>query len=261
MKIAHVALDIPLEEAFDFRMPEGQETPLGSLVVVPFGRTRKVGVVVGLADESRVPVERLRSIEAIVADIPAIGEAELELYDFCARYYQRPIGEVLGAVLPARLRQVSRRRLSVPDRALGGPPRFIESMPLTAEQRDAVQLGLEKSDAFHPVLLHGVTGSGKTEVYLRLIAAALAAGRQALFLVPEIGLTPQFERQVSARFPDATLVAAHSHLNEGERAAAWLASQSGAADIVLGTRLAVLMPFRRLGLIVVDEEHDLSYKQ
>jgi primosomal protein N' (replication factor Y) (superfamily II helicase) len=261
VKIAHVALDVPLEEAFDFLVPEGLAAPVGSLVVVPFARTRKVGVVVALAEGSRVPAERLRSIESVVADIPPIADAELELYDFCARYYQRPLGEVLGTVLPPRLRQVARRPLAAPGDAGGSSPRLVEALALTQEQREAITLCNAEPDAFRAVLLQGVTGSGKTEVYLHLIAKALAAGRQALFLVPEIGLTPQFEAQVRERFPDATLVAAHSHLNEGERAAAWLAAQSGAAHIVLGTRLAVLMPFRRLGLIVVDEEHDLSYKQ
>ncbi len=261
MKFAHVALDVPLEDAFDFRISEGQEVPLGSLVVVPFGRTRKVGVVVGLADESAVPAQRLRAIESVVEDVPALGEGELELFDFCARYYQRPLGEVLGAALPPRLRQVSRRPLAAPGEPCGPPPALIETFPLTSEQAAAVAVGLAKTDGFHPVLLQGVTGSGKTEVYLRLIADTLARGRQALFLVPEIGLTPQFEEHVASRFPQARLVAAHSHRSEGERAAAWLAAQSGAAHIVLGTRLAVLMPFRDLGLIVVDEEHDLSYKQ
>ena len=261
MKFAHVALDVPLEDAFDFRIADGQEVPLGSLVVVPFGRTRKVGVVVGLADESAVAAQRLRAIESVVGDVPALGEAELELFDFCARYYQRPLGEVLGAALPPRLRQVSRRALAAPEAHSGVPPALIETFPLTPEQQAAVTTALAKTDGFHPVLLQGVTGSGKTEVYLRLIADALARGRQALFLVPEIGLTPQFEEHVASRFPEAKLVAAHSHRSEGERAAAWLAAQSGAAHIVLGTRLAVLMPFRDLGLIVVDEEHDLSYKQ
>ncbi|MGZ5082255.1 MAG: primosomal protein N' [Usitatibacter sp.] len=260
MKFARVALDVPLEDSFDFRIPEGSEIAVGSLVIVPFGRTRKVGVVVGHADHSDVPAERLRSIEGAVADVPAIGPAELELYEFCARYYQRPLGEVLGTVLPPRLRQVSRRALAAPVAAPGGA-RFDEAVQLTDEQAAALETCADGTDRFHPVLLQGVTGSGKTEVYLRLIARTLAAGRQALMLVPEIGLTPQFEQHVRARFPDARLVAAHSHLNEGERAAAWLAAQAGAAHIVLGTRLAVLLPFARLGLIVVDEEHDPSYKQ
>ncbi|HEY2628618.1 MAG TPA: DEAD/DEAH box helicase, partial [Usitatibacter sp.] len=260
MKIARVALDVPLEEAFDFRIDEGMEVPRGSLVVVPFGRTRKIGVVVGHAARSDIPVERLRAIESVVADVPAIAEAELGLLEFCARYYQRPLGEVIGTSLPARLRQVRRRALApapIPDKT----PRLRDSPPLTQEQEEAVRVCSSESSAFHPVLLQGVTGSGKTEVYLRLIAETLARGRQALFLVPEIGLTPQFEEQVRSRFDGAAFVAAHSHLNEGERARAWLAAQSGAAHVVLGTRLAVLTPFRDLGLIVVDEEHDPSYKQ
>lgn len=260
MKIAHIALDVPLEDTFDFRVPEGLETPRGSLVIVPFGRARKVGAVVGHANRSEIPLERLKAIESVIADVPPLDERELGLLEFCARYYQRPLGEVIGTALPSRLRQVSRRALAsppAPDRL----PRLHETLRLTAEQEEAVRVCAAGSNAFHPVLLQGVTGSGKTEVYLRLIAETLARGRQALFLVPEIGLTPQFEEQVHSRFDGASFVAAHSHLNEGERARAWLAAQSGAAQLVLGTRLAVLMPFRDLGLIVVDEENDPSYKQ
>ncbi|MBC8024258.1 MAG: primosomal protein N', partial [Burkholderiales bacterium] len=132
---------------------------------------------------------------------------------------------------------------------------------LTDEQADAVARIEAGHHRFHPVLLQGITGSGKTEVYLRAIGATLERGRQALFLVPEIGLTPQLEGLVRGRFPGARVASAHSHLSEGERAATWLAAQSGNADIVLGTRLAILMPFRDLGLVVVDEEHDPSYKQ
>ena len=260
MKIVHVALDVPLDEAFDFIAPEGPEIPRGSLVVVPFGRSRKVGMVVGSAARSAVPAARLKAVESVVADVPALGAAELDLLEFCAGYYQRPLGEVIGAALPARLRQVSRRAIKPPQPS-AATGTFVHTLALTPEQAAAVDAVLERFDAFHPVLLQGVTGSGKTEVYLRLIGEALGRGRQALFLVPEIGLTPRFEEQVRERFAGVAVVAAHSHLGEGERAAAWLAAQSGAARIVLGTRLAVLSPFASLGLIVVDEEHDLSYKQ
>jgi len=260
VSIARVALDVPIDAAFDFRIPEGLEAPVGALVVVPFGRTRKVGVVVAHARRSEVPAARLRDLESVVSDVPALAPAELDLYEFCARYYQRPLGEVIAAALPPRLRQVRRRAVaaSVPQPAKAP----VEAPPeLTPAQRDAVATIEARAEGFHPVLLQGVTGSGKTEVYLQAIASALARGRQALFLVPEIGLTPQLESHVRNRFPQARIAAAHSHLSEGERAAAWLAAQAGVADIVLGTRLAVLMPFARLGLIVVDEEHDASYKQ
>ncbi len=256
-----MALDIPLDEAFDFLAPEGLDLPRGALAIVPLGRTRKVGVVVGSAGESEVASERLRAVEARVEDVPPLGEHELEMFEFCAAYYQRPLGEVIAASLPPRLRQPSRRRIAAPQPESNPPdPGFNLTLSLTADQQAALAMA-RGGEGFRPILLHGVTGSGKTEVYLHLIADALRRGRQALFLVPEIGLTPQFESQVRERFPGARLFAAHSHLGQGERAIAWLAAQSGAAQIVLGTRLAVLMPFRDLGLVIVDEEHDGSYKQ
>ena len=260
MRFARVALDVPLDESFDFIVPEGLDVPRGALVVVPFGRVRKVGVAVGHADASDIPRERLRAVESVVADVAPFTAAELELFDFCAGYYQRALGEVIAASLPPRLRQVKRRALKPPI-AAAAPGALVPGPGLTAPQSEAIATVLAGRERFHPVLLQGVTGSGKTEVYLHLIADAIARGRQALMLVPEIGLTPQLEDQVRSRFPGATLVAAHSNLAQGERAAAWLAAQSGAAQVVLGTRLAVLSPFHDLGLVIVDEEHDASYKQ
>src|SRR5262249_25776948 len=111
MTIARVALDVPLDEAFDFRVPEGAEMPRGALVVVPFGRSRKVGVVVGHARRSEIPAARLREVERRVDAVAPIAPPELELYEFCARYYQRPRGEVIATALPPRLRQVSRRAI------------------------------------------------------------------------------------------------------------------------------------------------------
>ncbi len=261
MKIARVALDVPLDEPFDFRVPEDLKAPVGALVVVPFGRARKIGVVVGKAHRSAIPAERLRPIERVVEDVPAFAAADLELFEFCARYYHRALGEVIAASLPPRLRQVSRRAFVVPAIVPRSAPALRAGCELTASQQAALALCRAGMDRFHPVLLEGVTGSGKTEVYLHLVADTLARGRQALLLVPEIGLTPQFESHVRERFPEARLMSAHSQLNEGERAATWLAAQSGAAQIILGTRLAALMPFSDLGLVIVDEEHDTSYKQ
>ena len=132
---------------------------------------------------------------------------------------------------------------------------------LTADQTAAVEKLCANLSVFAPHLLLGVTGSGKTEVYLRAIETVLKKGRQALLLVPEISLTPQLEATVRGRFPDTQIVSLHSGLNEGERLNHWIAAQSGAARIVLGTRLAVFVPLPELGLIIVDEEHDSSFKQ
>ncbi len=132
---------------------------------------------------------------------------------------------------------------------------------LTAEQAAAVDAILAGAPGFRPWLLHGVTGSGKTEVYLRLAAHMLAQGHQVLMLVPEIALTPQLEQRVAQRFAAANVVSLHSALADGARSRGFVQALTGRADIVLGTRLAVFAPLPRLGLILVDEEHDASYKQ
>jgi len=141
------------------------------------------------------------------------------------------------------------------------PVHFVEKFLLGTEQRRALEHIEGAGCGYGVFLLHGITGSGKTEVYLHLIARALAAGRQTLVLVPEINLTPRLEQEFRERFPDATLVSLHSGLADGERTQHWLQAQSGAASIVLGTRLAVFAPLPQLGLIVVDEEQDASFKQ
>ena len=145
--------------------------------------------------------------------------------------------------------------------AAPGTGRFVEKLPLNAEQQQALQQIEAAGPGYAAYLLHGITGSGKTEIYLHLIAGALAAGKQALVLVPEISLTPRLEQEFRERFPDTRLVSLHSGLADGERTQHWLQAQSGAAAIVLGTRLAVFVPLPKLGLIVVDEEQDASFKQ
>ena len=137
---------------------------------------------------------------------------------------------------------------------------FNEEHQLTAEQQAAVN-AVNKAQGFATFLLHGVTGSGKTEVYVHLLQQILQRGGQVLLLVPEINLTPQLEYYFRSRFPDTELVSLHSGLNDSERIQNWLLAQSGQARIILGTRLAVFTPLPNLALIIVDEEHDASFKQ
>ena len=137
---------------------------------------------------------------------------------------------------------------------------FNEEHQLTAEQQAAVD-AVNKAQGFATFLLHGVTGSGKTEVYVHLLQQILQRGGQVLLLVPEINLTPQLEYYFRSRFPDTELVSLHSGLNDSERTQSWLLAQSGQARIILGTRLAVFTPLPNLALIIVDEEHDASFKQ
>ena len=145
--------------------------------------------------------------------------------------------------------------------AEAGNERPQSAPPLNPDQERAVAAILGARGTFSPFLLQGVTGSGKTEVYLAAAAACIAAGGQALILVPEINLTPQFLQRIAAALPGRTTLTLHSRLPAGERLRRWRAAAMGEADLVLGTRLAVFAPLPRLALIVVDEEHDSSYKQ
>jgi primosomal protein N' (replication factor Y) len=137
---------------------------------------------------------------------------------------------------------------------------FNEAHQLTQEQQVAVD-AVNQAQGYQTFLLHGITGSGKTEVYVHLLQQVLLRGGQVLLLVPEINLTPQLEHYFRSRFPDTELVSLHSGLSEGERTQNWLLAQAGAARIILGTRLAVFTPLPDLSLIIVDEEHDSSFKQ
>ena len=328
--ILRVALDVPLDRLFDYRVDDGAVDDSavddlaapGCRVLVPFGRRELVGIVVEPAGDSELPAERLKSVTRVLDPAPLVDAELMTTLRRAARYYQHPLGEVLHTALPAALR--SRRPLPAPvasaialteagERARSDPKRRggtriaalidllacgalpmakIDALlpgwraaartasargwiartaetparrepqagpPLNDEQRAAAD-ALTAARGFAPFLLDGVTGSGKTEVYLAAIADCLARGRQALVLLPEIALTPQALRRFRERL-GVEIAALHSGLGETERARAWLAAASGEAKVIVGTRSAVFVPLPRAGLLVVDEEHDASYKQ
>ena len=263
MKLVRVALDVPLPRLFDYSVPENVEVTIGDRVLVPFGTRSRVGIVVEGARDSEVPIEKLRPLTRILRDAPHLPPAWLEFLRFLSAYYQRPFGETLVHALPPRLRSIKPLPRSIREAGPAPPWRVDFASPHrpTAAQADALERVREAFGRFRPFLLHGVTGSGKTEVYLRLLAETLARGEQGLVLMPEIGLTPQFEARVRESFPQTLVALLHSGLEDTPRTSAWLAAARGDAGIVLGTRLAVLAPLPKLGLIVVDEEHDTSFKQ
>ena len=259
---ARVALDVPLAKLFDYASPETLSARVGDRVLVPFGARQQLGVVVETDAASKLPTGRMKSIAAVRDDAPRLAAEWLELMRFLSSYYQRPLGETIIAALPPRLRSVKplpRKALSSPESA--GSPRFVPTHALTADQEKALARIAAAAGRFEAFLLHGVTGSGKTEVYLHLIAAAIARGGQALALVPEISLTPQLEARFRHAFPEARIALMHSGLEDTARTAAWLQAARGEAAIVLGTRLAVLAPLPKLALVLVDEERDPSFKQ
>jgi primosomal protein N' (replication factor Y) len=256
--ILQIALDVPLPRLFDYRLSgEAPGEVSGRLVRVPFGAGNKIGVVLGVVEQSDQPADKLKTAE-LIDELPALPDDWIELCRFCARYYHHPLGQVMAFALPPLLRKGKKPRVLKPKTGAVPPaPTFNEP---TIDQAAAIA-AIVGAAGFQTFLLHGVTGSGKTEVYLRAIADVIARGGQALMLVPEIALTPQLEARVSARFPGVHVVSAHSGVADAARARAFLAALEGRAAIVLGTRLSVFMPMPALQLIVVDEEHDASFKQ
>lgn len=271
-----VLLDVPIGERFDYRATPEQLADLapGDWVVVPWAQTRKVGLVVALTATTDLADDRVRGILAVLDDAPRLPADWFGFLGFVASYYHRPLGEVALPALPKLLRsppgakargsvfsRLRRRALAPPGTGSDAHPPG-RSPELNAAQRDALAQ-IIASPGFEVHLLHGVTGSGKTEVYLHWLAAVLArdACTQVLLMVPEIGLTPQLTGLLRARFADQTIAVLHSDLPDAERAAHWLAAVEGRARLIVGTRLAVLTPMPALAAIVVDEEHDGSYKQ
>lgn len=331
MPIIRVALDVPVNILFDYRVPDVTAQDIGARVCVPFGKKLLTGVILEVATHSCVS-SKLRSAVHIFRDVPPLPKALLDLFQFCSAYYHYPLGEVVMngipgnlrrlkpfvpdssaafqyrltsagsavdiSAIPARsivkhrflarlredgpmnireVRQLSRQAPSVlkefirlgwveetsvvPSPAVASIAEIPLAPILTPDQESAVNDIAARINEFNTWLLQGVTGSGKTEVYLRLISLLLRQGQQTLVLVPEINLTPQLEATFRARFPAIRLVSLHSGLNPSERANGWLQAQQGDAKIILGTRLAVFTPLPKLGLIIVDEEQDISFKQ
>jgi len=326
--ILQIALDTPLRRVFDYLPPSAtghQPTPkAGVRVRVPFGRRQMIGVLVAIAENSVLPLPKLKAAVEVLDAEPVFDEATLELLRWAADYYHHPIGEVIAAALPAALRagqpaderielwslseagrsefhcptvrqsaaqrailaalaehgpapleglglackrshllRLAQRGWTVTAIATPAPPAIVQrpsDVTLTAEQARVVAAIRESRDRFAAHLLYGVTGSGKTEVYLRAIGRVLDDGGQALVLVPEIALTPQLVERFRQRF-SAGIAVLHSGLSAGLRRDAWRRAHGGRARIIIGTRSAVFTSLPRLALIVVDEEHDASYKQ
>lgn len=268
-----IVLDLPLKGPFDYHSKFSVEP--GVRVIVPFGRRKMIGMVIELPETPALDPGLIKEVEAVLTDVEPMQGHWLRFAKFAADYYQRPLGEVVMPALPVGLRSLSAyqgkrsgegpvarldKKKSVAHRAV----QPNEAPALNAEQQAAVQ-AITDATGFRTFLLFGVTGSGKTEVYLHAAASALAKGKRVLMLVPEINLTPQFEQALRSRLEPVAgedgVAVLHSGLSDGERLRAWLRVKRGQARVVLGTRLSIFAPLDEVGLIVVDEEHDPSYKQ
>ena len=328
-RILRVALPVPLYTSYDYLPPEGEVVRAlipGQRLLVPFGRGRRCGILLDVVSGSEVPATKLKPVVQVLDERPLFTARHFGYLRWLADYYHHPLGEVLTAALPVRLRKgeiplstkipgwtltdagratkvadLSRAprqaqvlellqqsggsldRVALFD-ALGavGPilktmagrqlvtpceltpdqaaPASSEPLTLNRQQSEAVAAVSQALGKYSAYLLEGVTGSGKTEVYLQLAEAVLGRGKQVLLLVPEISLTPQLVARSQARLSHR-LVQLHSALSEREREVAWHQARTGEARIVIGTRSAVLAELPELGLVLVDEEHDVSLKQ
>ncbi len=269
-----------LRGPFDYRLPPdlaGGAVDVGSMLVVPFGRREVLGVVTGLSERSEVAEEKLlvplRALElGVPIDLVALaGWIAVECCSTLARALRLvlPPGAMSKGPNGMGVRKRSARAVARPQHEPIGAL-HSEPPPLTDDQRQALEaieqvlMGSHPPDLPHPVrpaslLLHGITGSGKTEVYLRAAACALERGRGTIVLVPEIALTPQIVGRFVARFGE-TVAVLHSRLTPAQRREEWRRLRVGEARVCVGPRSAVFAPIEGLGLIVVDEEHDSSYK-
>ena len=254
--ILRIALPVPLRKLFDYLPKNEVPIPIGARILVPFGKRHLVGILIEQAQSTDIAPDKLKTIINVLDDQPLFTPTSLTLCLWASRYYHHPIGEVFSAAIPALLRQGKTVYLNTPDSIAKN---ITPSLMLNAEQQQALNQ-INQAQGFSPFLLEGITGSGKTEVYLQAIDRLVAEQQQALVLIPEISLTPQTVARFTARF-NVPIAVLHSSLSDKERLQAWHQAQLGIARIVIGTRSAVFTPMKNLKLIIIDEEHDLSFKQ
>nr|MBA3775111.1 primosomal protein N' [Betaproteobacteria bacterium] len=259
MPILRVALPVAAETPFDYWAPEGLELRRGTVVRVALGPRKLEGVVIDADVSSQVATEMLSPVLDIPS-LPPIPDDVLALCEFVATYYQQPLGMALALAVPP-LSALRKRPRANGEGAADQDANEDAPVKLNQEQRSAADAILAARGRYAPFLLYGITGSGKTDVYLTAAGEVIADGGQVLLLVPEINLTPQLRERVRCALPRAKIATLHSALTKSERLAHWLQAASGAAQLVLGTRLAIFAPLPGLALMIVDEENDSSYKQ
>ena len=280
--IAEIAFNLPLERSFHYSVPALLASRLkpGMRVLAPFGSRIRMGYVLRWVEDS--PLKTLKAIERIVDPIAVIAEERWALASWLSEYYCCSLGEALAALVPAPLR-LTERSLNPIDVKPAQPP-VASPFSLTPHQQQAIKIiidalkplrarpfqepvpGLDwnrqaiNSKDVRVVLLHGVTGSGKTELYLQAITHVLDQKRSTICLVPEIALTPQTVDRFRERF-GSEIAVWHSRLTQRQRTLEWRRMVTGECRIVIGARSAIFAPVTRLGLILLDEEHERSYKQ
>lgn len=266
MIYADIAIPVPLHRTFTYKIPDSmKERALpGMRVVVPFKKKERIGYII---ETTTTPpkLSNIKEIASVADETPILSQKLLKLTGWISDYYSSPIGEVCASMIPNLLNNVNqlgkKRRVSEFDYDTSSFHKD-EIIKLNTQQKeiwDSIS-DVHGSSGFAVSLLHGVTGSGKTEIYLKLIKKVIDSGGDVILLVPEISLAPQLAGRVISSFGDMVAIY-HSGLTENQRLNQWKLIQEGKLSIVVGTRSALFVPFKNLRLIIVDEEHDNSYKQ
>ena len=252
-----IAVGLPLRQCFTYKSKDIIKK--GERVVVPFGNKSIIGIVVKKVSKPK-SLKGLKEIIEITDDHIAFDKSEFKTILWASDYYHHPIGEVFFSFLPTLLRKKNDKTV----KATGEIAKYElnekdKNFKLTKEQSTNLNK-LNKINRFDPSLIYGVTGSGKTEIYLQLAEKLIQKNKSVLVLVPEINLIPQLEKRFKNRFC-GDIGVYHSRQTSNQRLKVWLRSKFGEIKIVIGTRSSVLIPLKDLGAIIVDEEHDQSYKQ
>lgn len=265
MMFAQIAVPAPLRPLdilLDYRIPEelAELVSPGTLVEVPLGRQKTWGLVFSTSLKPTFQAKNYRDILGVKLPFPIFSEGRLRFLHWLSKHYFFPLGECAESAIPGPIRSGTKRTLKLPTTKASNPPALKPTLNLNPAQAAAVTSISKTFGTASSHLLWGITGSGKTEVYLRLIDSILLLGQGAIVLVPEIALTPQLAQRFEDRFPGEVAIF-HSAQKPTELRKAYLEVALGFKNIVLGPRSALFAPVVNPGLIIVDEEHDGSYKQ
>ena len=262
IKLIDVILPLAIADTYTYSVPDSTPCPVkGMRVLVPIGKQQYVGIVYGEHEGDYHGDAVVRPIDMVLDEVPLVHDEQLRLWRWVSDYYLCPIGDVMQAAMPAVLKKATvtkerKRKLTTTQTAAPKPP--------DSQQARAIKEIRAGFNAKKVVLLHGVTSSGKTEVYIHLILEALSQGKQVLYLVPEIALTTQLTERLRKVFGD-TLAVYHSRMTDAQRRDIYLSLSQPMTEqtprVVVAARSGIFLPFNQLGLIILDEEHDPSYKQ
>ena len=266
-----VAFNLPIYQTFDYMIPAdlGKITP-GTRIEAMFGRKKMLGITMpsshSRAKEVLKPKYKLKEISKVIDKTPIINSDIMDICLWGSNYYQHPIGQVLFSAIPSFLRKgrnldrLTRQRISKKNESVSKNQDSQSAINLNKEQLSVYKSIKSNINTFGSYLVGGTTGSGKTELYIKICELVSSEKGQALIIVPEINLTPQTLERFK-KYLKSNVKSYHSSLSELEKLDVWLGSKSGNLDIVVGTRSSVFLPFKNLKMIIIDEEHDASLKQ